>query len=147
MRSLTFYPVSITHSADEFVISQLVGETADDVVTIKITEDQAQQIAKFLVGKNKHADQVESGSPELAVGWQEFWEAYPRKDGKARAFELWKRHGIYAQRATVMTHLAAAKLTEQWTRDGGKFVPHASTYLGQKRYLDDIETEDVSAWT
>ncbi len=147
MRNLTHNPISITHSADEFVISQLVGETADDVVTIKITEDQAQQIAKFLVAKNKSANEGEPVSPELANGWLEFWSEYPRKDGKARAFDLWKRQGLHAQQGAVMTHLRSAKQTEQWTRDGGKFVPHAATYLSQKRYLDEIESEDVSAWT
>lgn len=146
MRSLTHNPISITHSGDEFVISQSVGETADDVVTIKISEDQARQIAKFLSGSNAGSESAQSDSPELSNGWVEFWSEYPRKDGKARAFELWKRQHLHAQQGVVMSHLRAIKTTDQWTRDGGKYVPHAATYLSQKRYLDEVEAEDSSAW-
>jgi hypothetical protein len=146
VRSLTHYPISITHSGDEFVISQSIGDTADDVITIRLSEDQASQISKFLAGKDKPVE-AEGESPELADGFAEFWTEYPRKDSKARAFDLWKRQRLHAQRELVMTHLRTIKVTEQWTRDGGKFVPHAATYLSQKRYLDEIETEDVSAWT
>lgn len=143
MRNLTHNAITITHAGDEFVISQSVGETADDVVSIKLTEDQAEQIARFLVAKDRSA---EAESPELADGWVEFWSEYPRKDSKARAFEIWKRQRLHAQQETVMTHLRAIKLTEQWTREGGKFVPHATTYLIQKRYLDEVESEDISQW-
>jgi len=145
VRNLTHYPISITHSGDEFVISQSIGETADDVITIRLSEDQASQISKFLAGKDK-SDHVEGEPLELADGFVEFWAEYPRKDSKARAFDLWKRQRLHAQRETVMTHLRTIKVTDQWTREGGKFVPHAATYLSQKRYLDEIETEDVSAW-
>lgn len=148
MRSFTHNPIAITHSNDEFVISQSIGETADDVITIRITEDQAQQIAKFLSGKSTQVStDSETDSPELQEGWLEFWAEYPRKDSKARAFDLWKRHRLHAHREVVMNHLRSVKNTEQWTRDGGKFVPHAATYLSQKRYLDEVDSEDVSAWT
>lgn len=147
MRNLTHNPISVTHYGDEFVISQSVGETADDVVTIKITEDQALQIAKFLSSGRSKPVSDQDESPELENGWVEFWSEYPRKDSKARAFELWKRQHLYLQIDVVMTHLRAVKETGQWTRDGGKFVPHAATYLSQKRYLDEVVADDVSAWT
>jgi len=143
LRNLTHHPISISHTGDEFVINQIVGDTADDVVSIKISEDQAAQIARFLVAKDRS---TESESPELANGWVEFWNEYPRKDSKARAFEVWKRQRLHAQQQTVMTHLRTIKLTDQWTRDGGKFVPHAATYLSQRRYLDEVEAEDTSQW-
>ena len=87
MRSLTHNPISITHSGDEFVISQSVGETADDVVTIKISEDQARQIAKFLSGSNAGSESAQSDSHELSNGWVEFWSEYPRKGSRIRALE------------------------------------------------------------
>ena len=146
MRNLTHHPITITHSGDEFVISQCVGDTADDVITIRISEDQALQIAKFMVAAKAKSNSDQPEPLELADGFFEFWSEYPRKDGKARAFELWKRHHLHKQRETVMAHLVAVKQTEQWTKDGGKFVPHAATYLSQKRYLDEVEQEDITAW-
>ena len=147
MRNLTHHPISITHDNDEFVISQSIGDTADDVITIRISEDQATQIARFMFAFKAKSDTEQPEPLELADGFFEFWSEYPRKDGKARAFELWKRHHLHAQRETVMKHLCGVKQTEQWAKDGGKFVPHAATYLSQKRYLDEIDQEDVTAWT
>lgn len=143
MRSLLHYPIDITHENDDFVITQVIGDTADDVITIRISRDQALQVARFLYSKQKSD---ESDSPELSQGFAEFWNEYPRKDGKARAFDLWKRQRLHTQYATVIRHLRAIKGTEQWTNDGGKYVPHASTYLSQKRYLDEVEAEDTSRW-
>lgn len=147
MRSLTHHAVSITHADDEFVISQSIGDTADDVITIRISEDQALQISKFMLAAKAKPDSDQPEPLELADGFFEFWAEYPRKDGKARAFELWKRHHLHAQRETVIKHLGSVKQTDQWTKDGGKFVPHAATYLSQKRYLDEIDHEDITAWT
>jgi hypothetical protein len=143
VKSLTHLPISITHEGDEFVITQNVGATADDVVSIRIGENQAAQIAKFLTQKDKPD---ESEPLCLADGFVEFWLEYPRKDGKARAFDLWKRQRLHLQAEKVMAHLRAVKATDQWSKDGGRFVPHAATYLSQKRYLDEVESEDASAW-
>lgn len=143
MKSLTHLPIAITHEGDEFVISQSVGATADDVVSIRISEHQAAEISKFLTQKDKPD---ESEPLCLADGFILFWMEYPRKDGKARAFEIWKRQRLHLQANQVILHLRAVKATDQWIKDGGRFVPHAATYLSQKRYLDEIEAEDASAW-
>ena len=146
MRSLTHHQITIAHSGDEFIINQCIGDTADDVITVRISEDQAIQISKFMLAAKAKPDSDQPEPLELADGFFEFWAEYPRKDGKARAFELWKRHHLHAQRETVMKHLCAVKQTDQWAKDGGKFVPHAATYLSQKRYLDEVEQEDITAW-
>ena len=147
MRSLTHNAITISHVGDEFVISQMVGATADDIVTIKVTEDQALQIAKFLSPQKARVSADLEEPAGAGDGFEEFWREYPRKDGKARAFDLWKRHRLHAECEAVMRHLLQIKQSEQWTKDGGRFVPHAATYISQKRYLDEIEAEDLSAWT
>lgn len=141
MNSMQHYPVNITEEDGVFTIEQSIGATADDVVTIKLTSDQAKQIGKFLINDSKPAIQ---DSPELVGGFDDFWKAYPRKDGKARALDLWKRQHLHAKAAAVMQHLNAIKHTEQWTQDGGRYIPHAGTYLSQRRYLDELEQEDNS---
>lgn len=148
MSSLHFHPLAIERNGDEFVITQTVGSTADDVVTIRISQDQAAQVAKFLTKKD--ALVVKDSSP-LREGFDAFWAEYPRKDGKMRALSIWMRSGLGGVdnplRETVMRHLAAIKVTDQWAKDGGKFVPHAATYLGQQRYLDEVEApEDESRY-
>lgn len=142
MRHLTHNPISITHQDDEYVISQQVGETADDVITIRVTEDQAAQISKFLAPPAAPRQSIPDGV--LDEGFSDFWSLYPRKDAKARALDIWRRQQLANKKQVVIDHLVAIKATDQWTKDGGRFVPHAATYLSQKRYLDDVEVEDVS---
>lgn len=147
MRSLTHHAISVAHEDGEFVISQSIGDTADDVITIRISGDQAIQIAKFLIASKPKSDSDQAESPQLSEGFAEFWTEYPRKDGKIRAIDLWRRQHLHQRRATIMQHLRGVKQTEQWLKDGGKFVPHAATYLSQKRYLDEIDQDDITAWT
>jgi hypothetical protein len=142
METLEHFPVSVVEEGGVFTIQQQVGSTADDVVTICITADQAKQVGKFLIRVREPVEE----SPDAAVGFDQFWSQYPRKDAKARALEVWKRHNLGSKREVILAHLAAIKQTPQWTDQGGRFVPHAGTYLSQKRYLDEVETEDFSSF-
>jgi len=133
-------PLHIEEEDGVFTIHQTVGATADDVITIKITQDQAQQVAKFLT-KPKQSTAEDAA---LVDGFADFWSAYPRKEGKARALQLWKTHRLHSQQALVMRHLNSVKHEDQWTEHGGRFVPHAATYLSQRRYLDEVVQADNS---
>lgn len=67
-----------------------------------------------------------------------FWKAYPRKDSKVpaqRAFE--KVCGTDEQLQVLLQAIEKFKRCEQWTRDGGKFIPFASTWLNQHRWEDE----------
>jgi hypothetical protein len=67
-----------------------------------------------------------------------FWKAYPRKDSKVpaqKAFE--KVCNTDEQLQVLLQAIEKFKRCEQWTRDGGKFIPFASTWLNQHRWEDD----------
>ena len=79
-----------------------------------------------------------AGLPE---GFAEFWTEYPRKEGRTKALESWVKRGLdsdLALRERVMAALARHRTQQQWTKDNGQFIPHASTWLNQERYLDDV---------
>ncbi|MEW6427490.1 MAG: hypothetical protein AB1568_05595 [Thermodesulfobacteriota bacterium] len=67
-----------------------------------------------------------------------FWGAYPRRVGKAAAVRAWVRlspgGALFAE---IMTALAAAKDSDQWQRDEGRFVPHPATWLNGRRWEDE----------
>lgn len=71
----------------------------------------------------------------------EFWKAYPKKVGKASCLKAWKKlkpnTGLFNH---IMVSLEAQKRTEQWQRDGGRFIPNPLTWLNQGRW-DDEPTE------
>lgn len=137
-QNLLHRPLDMERDGIDIVVSQQIGETADDVVTIRISFDQAAQVGKFLLGavattKRKPVDDAEQ------VGFEEFWKAYPRKENKAASLALWASKKCGANVDKVMVHLSMCKGSEQWLQQGGRYVPMASTYLRQQRYLDGLD--------
>ena len=74
---------------------------------------------------------------EYTSDFQEFWKMYPRKVGKFVAFKSFlkaiKSHDVKPILRATFNFAEQHKLTEQ------RFIPHAQTYLNQKRFLDKIE--------
>jgi hypothetical protein len=70
--------------------------------------------------------------------FETFWKAYPRKQGKGSCVKIWSR--MKAPADTLQKILAALvwqRTSDQWTKDGGQFIPMPATYLNQARWLDD----------
>ena len=71
-----------------------------------------------------------------------FWDAYPKKKGKggaARAFAKTKAHEFDA----VMEGVAKSIGTEDWTKDNGQYIPHPATWLNERRWEDEVESNVV----
>lgn len=69
--------------------------------------------------------------------FNDFWREYPKKVGKAKAEQTWKK--IDADPLVVIKALAKHKKTAQWTKDGGQFIPNPATWLNQKRWEDEVD--------
>jgi uncharacterized protein YdaU (DUF1376 family) len=66
-----------------------------------------------------------------------FWKAYPKKVGKDAAYKAFSKRKPDEQ--LVKTMIASVRRqadTEQWKKDGGQFIPHASTWLNEGRWQD-----------
>ena len=75
---------------------------------------------------------------QLRERFDVFWSAYPRKVHKADAVKMWERLAPDDHLLDVM--LAALEWqvrSDQWTRDGGRFIPHPSTWLNGRRWEDE----------
>ena len=75
-------------------------------------------------------------STDVDESFHIFWTSYPRKESKAEALKAWKKAHINGEFDRVMSALEAYKQTDQWIK---KIVPHASTWINQKRWKDDLE--------
>jgi hypothetical protein len=74
--------------------------------------------------------------PALLADFKGFWLVYPRKDGKQYAAQCWSR--LTEDERRLATEDIPKRLTANWAgRDLDK-IPHASTYLNQRRWLDEI---------
>ncbi len=73
--------------------------------------------------------------------FEQFWEQYPIKVDKKGAERVFGRiKGIDELMPTILSALERQKRSEQWTKDGGQFIPHPKTWLNQERWNYKIET-------
>src|SRR3990167_2411876 len=76
------------------------------------------------------------------TGFTAFWTAYPRKTKRQDAAVAWRRLAPDpALVETILAALARHARSDQWTRDGGRFIPHPSTWLHGKRWEDVLDVE------
>lgn len=89
------------------------------------------------------------------VGYAEdflaFWAAYPRKTGKGAAWRAWKREKPVL--SVALAALAVVSGSDQWKREGGRFVPHPATWISQRRWEDEgggrvsrVSGRDLGEW-
>lgn len=81
-------------------------------------------------------------SPEGLERFDYFWKVYPRKDAKAKARESWAKLDAQGVDENLMVRILEAvanqRRTEQWQRDGGRYIPMASTWINQRRWEDEV---------
>lgn len=72
---------------------------------------------------------------DISSDFDMFWQEYPKKVGKEAARKSWYK--IRPNLQDVLKTLAWQKESKQWFEKGGQFIPNASTYLNQHRFLDE----------
>jgi hypothetical protein len=77
-----------------------------------------------------------------ARGFEAFWEAYPRKENKRAAQRAWERLSP-SQRLQddIMAAIEKQKQLESWQKENGKYIPHASTWLKNTRWEDEVAAD------
>lgn len=74
------------------------------------------------------------------VDFQTLWKAYPKKVGKAAAYRAWvKSKRDRPPVADILTKIAALKSCDQWTRDGGQFIPYPATWINRGGWHDEVQ--------
>lgn len=71
-----------------------------------------------------------------------FWEHYPRKVSKGQAEKTFAK--VVTDKETfdlILKDLEKRKGFKQWENE--QFIPHASTYLNAKSWLDEYETKEI----
>lgn len=70
--------------------------------------------------------------------FEAFWDAYPKKRSRDQALKTFLKINPDEQLMAVMlTAIERAKTRDDWKKDGGQFIPYASTWLRAGGWKDD----------
>lgn len=68
-----------------------------------------------------------------------FWKEYPKKTGKFLANKFWKAiQGDHVLIQIIISSLERQRRSIDWQKDNGAYIPHASTWLHQRRWEDEV---------
>ena len=81
-----------------------------------------------------------NGSPN---GFDAFYAAYPIHVKRSDAEKAWNKISPDDDlRSNIMAAVEQQRKSEQWTRDGGKFIPHPASWLNGRRWEDEVKPID-----
>lgn len=110
------------------------GNHIDGNQSLIILDNKKTKDKKNLRGQTKDSIKISQ--------FGKFWKAYPKKTDKGKAHSKWidicQQKSWDPYRPTLKRVLSAIhkqKKTERWSQE--EFIPHPTTWLNQKRWLDD----------
>lgn len=139
---------------DKFQTFSPVGETVDEKVEAvdeRHGRDTEQEDKENLEEINMFADGERVLGKQYTAAFETWWSEYPNKVGKGAAAKSYERaaHALKVGRHGQRVHdrlLGALKAQKTvWKRKGvgGKYIPHASTWLGQSRFDDEAVVAEM----
>ena len=98
------------------------------------------QPASLELEKEKEKEK-EQECPNTRVDFEYFYQAYPKKQKKEKAWESWQK--IMGNGAVPLHQILGAverwKQVPQWTKEKGQFIPMPATWLNNRGWEDEIE--------
>ena len=110
-----------------------VGLCVCDEPSNDVTEEQEEQTEGT---PQKHKGQIMSKTQ--LERFNQFWYEYPKKKAKVAAMKAWaklKPDDVLFD--AIMLGLRRARASIEWKREGGRFIPHPTTFLNQGRWEDE----------
>lgn len=88
-------------------------------------------------------------APDPAVGFDQFWAAWPRnprKVARKQCMAKWAKQECASHTNLILAHLEFMKKHRDWLKDDGAYIPLPMTYLNQARweaFLEETEAMDT----
>lgn len=102
----------------------------------KTEQSEANFINKKRITKNNNENKKQKQEQEERFA--RFWTVYPRKEAKPKAHDAFMK--INPDKELLEKMIASVekwKDSDQWKEDGGKYIPHPTTWLNQQRWNDE----------
>lgn len=85
-------------------------------------------------------------TPKTGDDFDAFWKAYPRKVGKLKARDAWKRAKTKPDLQTILAALEKQKQSLDWTKENGQYVPHPTTWINRGGWDDEVKAVCKADW-
>ena len=108
----------------------------------KSAETSAQKGSAYIRNNSKEKNNTpiapSGGTSESDMLFDRFWALYPRKANKKAARRAWDKLKPDLLLCSQMSVALKAQMrSEQWTRDGGQYIPYPSTWINGRRWEDE----------
>jgi hypothetical protein len=93
------------------------------------------------------SNSIEPNSTALRAvdGFSDFWDLYPKKKSRVDAEKAWRKLAPSPELSQRIKAAVAVQLgSEDWRKEGGKFIPYPASWLNGRRWEDEVSTPRVS---
>jgi len=117
----------------------------DKVITRKpsvSTRNTDKPMQKQMQKQKQESDAEASVSKAIAsscAGFEDFWQAYPKKLGKVGAQKSFKAAIKTATLEEMLNAIQSQKQTDAWTKDHGQFIPWPATWLNRGDWMNEVQ--------
>lgn len=127
------------------------GQSAESALGIGVPKVQKAHSAKThsaesapVSNKDLDSNKENSNKDSATALFEDFWKEYPRKTAKHLALKKWLsiRPSVELTQ-TIIASVQSHKKTRQW-QESSRFIPHAATFLNQRRWEDEVEASPLS---
>lgn len=135
-------PTTVDQKMDPLSENPTTGKP-DDGKTVNGKPDANKIIINKRINKTPI---VPKGTDGLWVLFDRFWAAYPRKEAKTKARKAWAKLAPDMALCRKMADaLNVQKLSEQWQRDSGRYIPLPASWLNGRRWEDEPSPQAASS--
>lgn len=77
--------------------------------------------------------------------FKEFWQIYPRKVNKKQAIKKWQKINPDDELFKKIIQALNTTISTEWKNRDEQYIPHASTWLNNERWNDELKTKQPIA--
>lgn len=92
------------------------------------------------IGNGLQGEEVQEKRGASKAGFSDFWTAYPKKKAKGDAEKAWLTMRGSDHLEAILGGITASRKSDQWLKDGGRYIPHPAHWLRSRSWEDSHET-------
>jgi len=131
-----------TGNGDVTEVSRSV--TQSDTSTTPPTDTPAATSTLPKARKRAVSMRKDGSIPLQCSAFDQFWAAYPRKEARGNAEKAWLEKGCASHLPQILVNLRTRKTSPDWTKEGGRFIPHPATWLNRRGWEDVVASGHCS---